>query len=206
VRGLHPNALLLLLLGLISCGGGASPSGGTTPTQPVIPIPTSITMSLSSVILTSPGATVSLIASVKDQNGAVMSGQAVAWVSSDEGVATVSSGTIAAVANGSAIVTATSGSLSAQASVKVESPLAPPSVASVTVSDNVFNPSATTIALEGQVTWTWSGSQQHNVTFQSGASSATQVSGTFSRTFTAVGLFSYQCTLHSGMQGAVTVQ
>lgn len=194
------------MFGLISCGGGTSPSGGTTPTQPVIPIPTSITMSPSSVTLTSPGATAFLIASVKDQSGAVMSGQAVAWVSSDEGVATVSGGTITAVANGSATVTATSGSLSGQASVTVESPLAPPSTVSVTVNDNVFNPSATTIDLGGQVTWTWSGSQQHNVTFQSGASSATQDSGTFSRTFSAVGLFSYQCTLHSGMQGSVTVE
>jgi plastocyanin len=203
VKDFHPIAVLLI--GLTACGGGTSPSGGTTPTQPVIPVPSSITMSLSSVTLTSPGAVASLTATVNDQNGTPMSNQTVIWTSSNEGVATVSGGTVTAVANGSATVTATSGSLSAQASVKVESSSPPPSAANVTVNDNVFNPSATTIALGGQVTWTWSGSQPHNVTFQSGESSATQSSGTFSRTFTAAGSFSYQCTVHSGMQGSVSV-
>ena len=203
MKDFHPIAVLLI--GLTACGGGTSPSGGTTPTQPVIPVPTSITMSLSSVTLTSPGAVASLTAIVNDQSGTPMSNQTVTWTSSNEGVATVSGGTVTAVANGSATVTALSGSLSAQALVKVESSSPPPSAANVTVNDNVFNPSATTIALGGQVTWTWSGFQPHNVTFQSGESSATQSSGTFSRTFTAAGSFSYQCTVHSGMQGSVSV-
>ncbi len=155
--------------------------------------------------LTSPGAVASLTATVNDQSGTPMSNQTVTWTSSNEGVATVSGGTVTAVANGSATVTATSGSLSAQALVKVELSSPPPSAANVTVNDNAFSPSATMIALGGQVTWTWSGSQPHNVTFQSGESSATQSSGTFSRTFTAAGSFSYQCTVHSGMQGSVSV-
>ncbi len=196
------HATAVLLIGLTACG---SPSGGTTPTQPVIPVPTSIAISPSSVTLTSAGVDAFLTATVRDQSGALMSNQTLTWTSSDEGVATVSGGTVTAVANGSATVTATSGSLSAQASVKVESSSPPPSTANVMVSDNAFNPSATMIALGGQVTWTWSGSRSHNVTFQSGASSATQASGTFSRTFNTPGSFSYQCTVHSGMQGSVSV-
>ena len=203
MKDFHPIAVLLI--GLTACGGGTSPSGGTTPTQPVISVPTSITISLSSVTLTSPGAVASLTATVNDQSGTPMSNQTVTWASSNEGVATVSGGTVTAVANGSATVTALSGSLSAQALVKVELSSPPPSAANVTVNDNAFSPSATMIALGGQVTWTWSGSQPHNVTFQSGESSATQSSGTFSRTFTAAGSFSYQCTVHSGMQGSVSV-
>ena len=83
----------------------------------------------------------------------------------------------------------------------------PPATASVTVGDFFFDPTATTIAVGGQVTWTWSGSAQHNVTFASGTNSATQAAGTFSRTFGTAGTFPYQCSLHpSSMQGTITVQ
>jgi len=88
-----------------------------------------------------------------------------------------------------------------------ELPSPPPSAASVTVGDFFFEAASTTIAAGGQVTWTWSGSAQHNVTFATGTNSATQTSGTFSRTFADAGTFAYQCSLHPGsMQGTVTVQ
>ena len=55
-----------------------------------------------------------------DQNGAVMAGAAVAWVSSSSSVAGVSStGLVTAVADGTATVTATTGSASGTASVTV---------------------------------------------------------------------------------------
>lgn len=83
----------------------------------------------------------------------------------------------------------------------------PPNQASVTVGDFFFDPNATTIALGGQVTWTWAGSAQHNVTFSTGSNSATQAAGTFQRTFNTAGSFPYQCTLHpASMQGTITVQ
>ena len=43
-----------LLLGTVSCGGD-KPGGGTTPTQPVVPVATSITLSTWSVTLFSLG-------------------------------------------------------------------------------------------------------------------------------------------------------
>ncbi len=95
----------VLLLGIVSCGGDTQ-GGGTTPTQPVGPVATSITLSSSSVTLSSLGETASLTATVKDQTGAVMSGQTVTWTSSDDAVATVSYGTVTSVADGSATVTA----------------------------------------------------------------------------------------------------
>jgi len=82
----------------------------------------------------------------------------------------------------------------------------PVSTTSVTVEDNQFTPRNIIVATGSTVTWTWSASQGHNVTFPSGSSSATQTSGTFSRQFPAAGTFTYQCTQHSGMTGSVMVQ
>ena len=85
-------------------------------------------------------------------------------------------------------------------------PFNPPSAAGVSVGDNFFNPTSSTIALNGTVTWTWAGSLTHNVTFGSGTNSANQSAGTFVRTFDAPGTFDYQCTIHgSSMSGTIVV-
>ena len=76
----------------------------------------------------------------------------------------------------------------------------------VSVADNYFSPSATTIAV-GSVTWTWTGSQSHNVTFDDGNASPTQASGTYTRRFNVAGTYSYHCTIHgTAMSGTVTVK
>ena len=75
------------------------------------------------------------------------------------------------------------------------------------VGDNFFSPAATTVPAGTTVTWTWNGSSQHNVTFDDGAKSATQASGTYSRTFTTAGSYAYHCTVHgTAMSGTVNVQ
>lgn len=82
----------------------------------------------------------------------------------------------------------------------------------VNVCDNFFAPAASPIGAGAGVTWTWRGGNQHNVTFEDGqGSSATQTSGTHTRSFSSVGPFRYRCTIHSpdfnsGMVGSVTVQ
>jgi plastocyanin len=81
-----------------------------------------------------------------------------------------------------------------------------PSVVSVTVEDFAFDPSSARLAAGGSVTWTFSGGVAHNVTFNSGSSSPTQGSGTFSRTFSATGSFSYRCTIHAEMSGTINVE
>ena len=87
-----------------------------------------------------------------------------------------------------------------------------PNGTDVTVQDNSFSPSSNTITAGETVTWTWAGSSQHNVTWDSGspAASATQASGTYQRTFAQAGTYSYHCTIHgsagAGMHGTVTVQ
>ena len=78
---------------------------------------------------------------------------------------------------------------------------------SVSVDDDFFQPSATTVAVGTTVTWTWIGSIGHNVTFDDGPHSATQASGTYTRTFAAAGTYKYHCTIHGvAMSGTVTVQ
>ena len=82
----------------------------------------------------------------------------------------------------------------------------------VAVRDNSFSPSTEAIAVGETVTWTWSGSQQHNVSWDAGSptASATQSSGTYQRAFAQAGKYDYHCTIHgtpgAGMHGAVTVQ
>jgi len=87
---------------------------------------------------------------------------------------------------------------------------APPTTASVSVTDNAFSPSASAIQTGGTVTWTWTGANLHKLIFTSGptplpANQAEQSSGTTSRTITAVGTYNYTCTNHAGMNGSVSV-
>lgn len=92
-------------------------------------------------------------------------------------------------------------------------PPAPPTDANaVRVEDNLFNPGAVATASGTAVTWSWAGAAPHNVTFEDGVgSSATQTSGTHTRSFPSAGTYRYRCTIHStsfssGMVGAVTIR
>lgn len=77
----------------------------------------------------------------------------------------------------------------------------------VTVQNNSFSPSCTRVPAGSTVTWTWAATAvTHNVTFQSGASSGNQDSGTFQRGFPNTGTFAYECTLHPGMSGTIRVE
>ena len=106
MRYIRLSAVLLLL----ACGdGGTTPtSPPTTPTPPT-PVATSITLSATTLSFASLGQAQQLSATVKDQNGATMSGATVTWTSADNAVATVSSaGLVTAVASGTATITARS--------------------------------------------------------------------------------------------------
>jgi plastocyanin len=78
--------------------------------------------------------------------------------------------------------------------------------AGITVNNNNFTPNCTRVTPGTTVTWTWASSgTEHNVTFSSGTSSASQGSGTFQRAFPTAGTFEYSCTLHPGMDGEIRV-
>ena len=82
---------------------------------------------------------------------------------------------------------------------------------SVTVSNNFFDPDDIQVAPGATVTWTWAGGgDSHNVTFASSTvadPSNTQPTGMFQVTMPdATGVYDYECTIHEGMDGSVTVQ
>ena len=91
--------------------------------------------------------------------------------------------------------------------------------ASVTVSNNAYSPGQVSVAPGGTVTWQWDscagdgyGGQvcgSHSVTFDDGGPSAgVRTDGSFARTFSSLGNYTYYCTSHgrSAMSGSVTVQ
>ena len=108
-------AVAAIAMLLLSCGDGA-----VEPAPPAAAVATSVTVSPGSATLSALGETARFTAEVRDQNGRVMTGAAVAWASSDASVASVdASGQVTAVANGNATITATAGSVSGTAAVTV---------------------------------------------------------------------------------------
>ena len=131
-----------LLAGIVwasGCGDGA-----TEPPTPDPPRPTTVTVSPATAELAALGATVQLSAEVRDQNGQIMAGATVAWVSGSAAVATVdASGLVTAVGNGAATITATAGSASGTAAVTVTQ-----------VPDSVeVSPAEATLAALGDTLW-----------------------------------------------------
>src|SRR5438034_1282924 len=81
--------------------------------------------------------------------------------------------------------------------------------ADVTIGDNFFSPVQDTVGVGGTVTWTWTGTNRHQITFDDGArGSDTSTTGTFSRTFNTTGTFTYFDGVFGRqvMNGAIIVQ
>lgn len=75
----------------------------------------------------------------------------------------------------------------------------------ITVRDYEFDPAATTVEVGEAVTWVWEGGAPHNVVGED-FQSPDQSSGTFEHTFDRPGTYAYECTIHPGMDGAITVR
>ncbi len=100
---------------VLSCGDGA-----VEPAPPPTPVATTVTVSPASATLTALEETARFTAEVRDQNGQVMAGAAIAWATSDASVASVdASGLATSAGNGTATITATAGSVSGTAAVTV---------------------------------------------------------------------------------------
>jgi plastocyanin len=79
----------------------------------------------------------------------------------------------------------------------------------VGVYDNEFVPSSLTVTAGTTVTWEFHGSySSHNVTFDNGSGASPDLmTGTYTRTFSAVGTFPYRCRIHgAAMSGSIVVQ
>ena len=79
----------------------------------------------------------------------------------------------------------------------------------VGVYDNEFTPMSLTVTAGTTVTWEFHGSYSvHNVTFDNGSGGSTSMmTGTYARTFNAVGSYPYRCSIHgAAMSGSIVVQ
>jgi plastocyanin len=78
----------------------------------------------------------------------------------------------------------------------------------VTVSDGFYSPASLSVAVGDTVEWIWSGSFGHSVTFSDGKDSGLKTSGTYLRSFTAAGTYTYHSSAaaDSLMTGEVVVQ
>jgi plastocyanin len=76
----------------------------------------------------------------------------------------------------------------------------------VSIADFSFNPSSTTVAADGFVTWRNNDGTSHTVTFDAGPNCG-NLSGEESVTvqFTAAGSYPYHCNIHPDMTGTVEV-
>ena len=102
----------------LGCGGG----GDDAVTPPPPPVVTTIDVSPASRSMLV-GDTLTLVAVVRDQNGATMTGVAITWASSNANVATVStSGKVTAVAVGSATISASASGKHGDASLTIAVP------------------------------------------------------------------------------------
>ena len=111
-------AAALVACTVLACGGDDDP-GPVAPPTPT-PVATTVEVAPATAELAALGQTVQLTATVRDQNGGVMSGASVTWTSGDAAVATVdAAGLVTAVATGAATINATSGSASGSAEVTV---------------------------------------------------------------------------------------
>jgi Copper binding proteins, plastocyanin/azurin family len=92
----------------------------------------------------------------------------------------------------------------------------PPPGNSVLVTNDAFTPASKTVSVGSQVTWTWNTCSgdvyagqtcvSHSVAFDDGVGSSIQDQGSYSRTFTAPGTYSYHCAVHgAAMTGTITV-
>jgi plastocyanin len=79
----------------------------------------------------------------------------------------------------------------------------PPPEGDVLVRNNFYDPATFSVAAGSTVTWAWTAGP-HTVTF-SDANSGIKSSGTFEKTFPAVGSFPYHCQVHPEMTGTITV-
>lgn len=80
----------------------------------------------------------------------------------------------------------------------------PVATSQVRVVDNAFEPPDAELTAGDTLTWQWEGDSNHNVVGDD-FESDTQSDGRFEHTFAEPGTYTYQCTLHGGMTGTVTV-
>lgn len=182
---------------LIACGG-SDPVSNTTVAAVQITTPAGALRA---------GQTAQFSAVAVNANGVGISGAGtVTWSSSDELIATVTNaGLVTAIADGSASITAT---IQGVTGTRVVTVVPVGTGAIVTMPGNSFIPFEVFIGV-GEPVYFEFPQVAHNVIFAATAGAPADIqqmrNATVARTFTTAGRFLYDCTLHPGMTGAVTV-
>lgn len=145
------------------------------------------------------------------------------WLSRSPSIASLSpaagaSTTVSGVGNGATFVLVAAGTRTDSANVTVSGQVTIPLTAGVSVGNNFFrsvnnltqNMAIDTVAVGGTVTWTWLAVTDHNVESTgspSFVSGPIQQTGTFQRTFSAAGIYQYDCSIHGAqMTGQIVVR
>lgn len=197
---MRPFALVLGFALVAGCGSG---DGGSTG-----PLPIATVEVVSSVTTFEVGQTVKFTAVTRDRNGAPVSAGTVQWAVSPATVAKVNAtGLVTALTAGTATVTATTGGISGSSAVSiVDNGI--PLTTTVFMPGNAFSPFNVTIRVNGTVNFEFP-AEEHDVTFVrvTGAPANIPVTSraTIGRTFALAGTFAYDCLVHPGMSGQVTV-
>lgn len=118
---------------------------------------------------------------------------------------------VSAMALGSAVACGGGGNSASTPTSPTGSNIAPVTVPPNTVlatDNNQFNPTTLTVTKGTQVTFTF-GTISHNVIFSAATGVPANIdvvaNTSVTRTFSTVGSFGFDCTLHSGMHGTVVV-
>jgi uncharacterized protein YjdB len=187
-------ATLAVLGSVAACGGGGGESTGPDRTVATV----AVTPATPSVIA---GQSVTLTAQPKNAAGEAISGQTVAWASSDVTVATVANGVVTAVKPGGVTITATAGSVPGSTTVTVIPAVAnvavTPSPAEVVVGGTVKLTPSVTDAAGAPITG-------RTVTWSSGSDAAASVAADGTVTGKVVGAVLITASV-DGKTGSTTV-
>lgn len=192
------------LASMLACGGGGG-DGGSGVIGPLPVATVEVTAPKTSLEL---GETVQFTATPRDRNGTAVASSAITWSASPQSIATVDSkGLVTASAAGIATVTAIAGGISGNKGVTV-SDTGIPFASLVSMPGNSFSPFNVTIRVTGNVSWEFA-SDAHDVVFVEKAGTPANIPvttrATVKRTFLTIGVFPYDCRVHPGMSGQVTV-
>jgi plastocyanin len=199
------------ILGLAACGGSSDPA----PTPPVGNTQTLATIRITnSALALAAGSTATLVPEALDAAGRVIAGvTGYTFTSSAAGVAEAQTdGAVLAIGAGTATITASVArngvTATATATVSVTGSL-PATATVVAAPDRTFAPANLVVARNASVTFSF-GTLLHNVVFRTAAGAPTDIpnnaSATVVRPFPSAGDFTYDCSLHAGMTGKVTVR
>lgn len=199
MRAIHIVVPVLLAL-VTSCGGSdtaAPPADGVASV--------SVTAPASSLQV---GQSVQLSAEARSSKGALLPAGQVTWGITPSSVATItSSGLVTPLTSGNVTVSATIQNVSGTLALSVINSGIPTQV-TVSMPGNSFSPFNVSVKVNGTVRFEFP-SNPHNVIFtnKSGAPADIQVTSNvnINRVFNSTGTFPYDCTIHPGMSGQVTV-